>query len=133
MGLKFQPKVGSVVVCDFRGMVVPEIVKKRPVIVVARNRFNSQLVTVVPISTTVPVPARGYHHALRQNPIPGNEHISCWVKCDMINVVSLERLDRIKEAGWGRNKYIIPTIERDEFELIKLAIIHGLGMSYLVL
>ncbi|WP_425294647.1 hypothetical protein [Kosakonia calanthes] len=88
---------------------------------------------MVPISTTAPDPAKDYHHALRQNPIPGNEHIPCWAKCDMINVVSLERLDRIKNAGWGRDNYIVPTIERDELEMIKHGILHGLGMSYLVL
>ncbi|HIB6731468.1 TPA: type II toxin-antitoxin system PemK/MazF family toxin [Escherichia coli] len=51
MVLKYQPSVRSVLMCDFRGMVVPEIVKVRPVVVVSRNRHNNQLVTVVPIST----------------------------------------------------------------------------------
>ncbi|WP_367003019.1 type II toxin-antitoxin system PemK/MazF family toxin [Escherichia coli] len=58
MVLKYQPSVRSVLMCDFRGMVVPEIVKVRPVVVVSRNRHNNQLVTVVPISTTEPLPRR---------------------------------------------------------------------------
>ncbi|EOO2098321.1 type II toxin-antitoxin system PemK/MazF family toxin [Escherichia coli] len=58
MVLKYQPSVRSVLMCDFRGMVVPEIVKVRPVVVVSRNRHNNQLVTVVPISTTEPIPRR---------------------------------------------------------------------------
>jgi PemK-like protein. len=58
--------------CDFRGLVVPEIVKIRPVIIVARNRYNNQLVTVV------------------------------------------------------------PQIATEEFECVKHAILHGMGMSYLI-
>ena len=31
--LNFQPKPGSVVYCDYKGFIEPEMVKKRPVIV----------------------------------------------------------------------------------------------------
>lgn len=119
--LKYQPSVRSVLMCDFRGMVVPEIVKVRPVVVVSRNRHNNQLVTVVPISTTEPIPRRDCHHELSENPIPGNEHITCWVKCDMLMTVSLSRLDRIKTRTWEGRNYIVPMIAEDEFENIKRA------------
>lgn len=132
MGLKFQPSVRSVLMCDFRGLVVPEIVKIRPVIVVARNRYNNQLVTVVPVSTTAPALARDCHHELTVNPIPGNEHISSWVKCDMVMTVSLARLDRIKTKTWEGRSYVVPQITAEEFECVKRAILHGIGMSYLV-
>lgn len=132
MGLKFQPQVRSVLMCDFRGLVVPEIVKIRPVIVVARNRYNNQLVTVVPISTTAPTIARECHHELLVNPIPGNEHISCWVKCDMVMKVALARLDRIKTKTWEGRSYVVPQVATEEFERVKCAILHGMGMSYLI-
>ncbi|UTJ46157.1 type II toxin-antitoxin system PemK/MazF family toxin [Atlantibacter subterraneus] len=128
MGLKFQPAVRSVLICDFAGMVIPEIVKKRPVIIIARNRHNHQLVTVVPVSTTEPIPKRNYHHELNRNPIPGNEHIPCWVKCDMIMTVSIARLDRIKNKTWDGRSYIVPEIPEDEFELIRTAVLFGIGM-----
>jgi len=64
MPLKFQPKAGSVVICDFHGFVVPEMVKKRPVVIIAKHKHNSQLVTVVPLSTTQPKPVAPYHHKL---------------------------------------------------------------------
>jgi uncharacterized protein YifN (PemK superfamily) len=47
MPLLYQPRPGQVVMCDFKGYVVPEMVKVRPVVVVARNRKNRWLVTVV--------------------------------------------------------------------------------------
>lgn len=40
MPLKFQPRERSVIMCDFRGYEEPEMVKKRPVVVIARNRHN---------------------------------------------------------------------------------------------
>jgi len=55
--------------CQFDG-IAPEMVKVRPAIILARNRQNNQLVTVVPISTTAPKPAMPYHHQLTVNPVP---------------------------------------------------------------
>jgi uncharacterized protein YifN (PemK superfamily) len=56
--------------CDFKGYVVPEMVKIRPVVVVARNRKNRKLVTVVPLSTTAPDALEDHHHELGANPLP---------------------------------------------------------------
>jgi len=50
MGLKFQPKPRMVLICDFRGFEPPEMVKRRPVVVVASNPDRDQMVTVVPLS-----------------------------------------------------------------------------------
>ncbi|MGN7442685.1 type II toxin-antitoxin system PemK/MazF family toxin, partial [Pseudomonas lactis] len=54
MALLYQPKEGSVLICDFRGYEVPEIIKIRPVIVIRKHRTNKLLVTVVPLSTINP-------------------------------------------------------------------------------
>lgn len=54
MPLQYQPKEGSVLICDFRGYEVPEMIKVRPVVVIRKHRTNSLLVTVVPLSTTAP-------------------------------------------------------------------------------
>ncbi|PAV00460.1 hypothetical protein CBG25_19335 [Arsenophonus sp. ENCA] len=132
MGLKFQPQVSSVLMCNFKGLIVPEIVKIRPIIVIARNRYNNKLVTVVPVSTTEPIPALDHHYELRENPIPGKEHLRCWVKCDMIMTVSIERLDRIKLRTWNGRNYEVPRISDNEMKEIKNSVLHGIGMSYLV-
>lgn len=56
------------------------------------------LVTVIPLSTTAPLPIEQYHYRLRGNPIPGKEVGEIWAKCDLVTTVSLARLDRKKIA-----------------------------------
>jgi uncharacterized protein YifN (PemK superfamily) len=96
MALKFQPHIGTVLMCDFAGSVEPEMVKVRPVVILARNRTNKDLVTIVPLSTTKPLSMQDCHYELPLNPIPGNQTVTCWAKCDMIATVSIARLDRVK-------------------------------------
>lgn len=112
--------------CDFAGYVVPEMVKVRPVVVVARNRKNRQLVTVVPLSTTAPDNMEDHHHELSANPLPGKENVTCWAKCDMITTVSLTRLDRYKV---GRRQYVTPALPDADFDAIKKAILSALGLG----
>ena len=50
--LKFQPKANTIVMCDFKGFIVPEMVKNRPALVIKKNNQNAKLVTILPISTT---------------------------------------------------------------------------------
>ena len=64
MGLRFQPKPGMVLICDFRGFEPPEMVKRRPVVVIASNPDRDQLVTVVPLSKSpLSVIAPGTRHS----------------------------------------------------------------------
>ncbi|MFK5216451.1 type II toxin-antitoxin system PemK/MazF family toxin [Glaesserella parasuis] len=56
MALKYQPKEKAVVMCDFSGFIAPEMVKTRPVVVISKHKKNSELVTIVPLSTTKPEP-----------------------------------------------------------------------------
>lgn len=100
--LRFQPKSGSVVYCNYEGFVEPEMVKKRPVIVVSKHKHNSQLLTVVPISTTRPSKILNYHVEMEGSFC--DIHLSgekSWVKCDMINVVRLDRLDLVRDKKSG--------------------------------
>lgn len=112
--------------CDFAGFVVPEIVKIRPVVVVARNRRNRQLVTIVPLSTTGPHSPDAYQPRLSANPLPRRQHIACWAKCDLIATVSLSRLDRFKA---GRRSYVTPSLEAADFDAIRQAIVSVLGLD----
>lgn len=129
MALQFQPKVGSVVMCSFDGFVEPEMVKKRPVIVVARNRSNSQLVTVVPLSTTAPDVLASHHHPLPFNPVPANKGRKCWAKCDMIATVSIGRMDRLKNG----NVRVIPQIPEQDLAAIRLCVVHALQLQNVIL
>lgn len=112
--------------CDFAGYVLPEMVKVRPVVVIARNRRNRRLVTVVPLSTTAPDTPDAHHPALSANPLPGREQIACWAKCDMVATVSLARLDRFKAE---RRRYVAPSLPASDFQAIRLAVRSALGLQ----
>jgi len=128
MALLYQPRPGNVVICDFKGYVVPEMVKVRPVVVLARNRKNRQLVTVVPLSTTAPTALEDHHHQLAANPLPGKAGVICWAKCDMVATVSLARLDRVKGPG---RQFVVPVLPTADFEAIRRAVANGLNLAHI--
>ena len=120
MPLKFQPPVASVVMCDFAGFVAPEMIKVRPVVILARNRCNSSLVTVVPLSTTAPLKLEPHHHELSQNPLPDKLAVTCWAKCDMVVTIALHRLDRYKfRDASGARTYAVLNLDPGDFQAIK--------------
>jgi uncharacterized protein YifN (PemK superfamily) len=127
MPLLYQPREGSVLICDFRGYEVPEMIKVRPVVVIRKHRTNSLLVTVVPLSTTAPDRVLDHHLEL-QSHLQGASPV-CWAKCDMVATVSLSRLDRIKTRDrQGKRIYVISQLETDEFSAIKIAVRKALGV-----
>ena len=127
MPLRYQPKEGSVLICDFRGYEVPEMIKVRPVVVVRRHRTNSLLVTVVPLSTIAPEELLDHHLELQSHLQGANP--ACWAKCDMVATVSLARLDRIRMRDrQGKRTYVISQLETDQFHAIKAAVRNALGL-----
>lgn len=129
MALTFQPKVGSVLMCDFDGFVEPEMVKKRPVVVIARNRSNSKLVTVVPLSCTPPTQMESHHYQLPRNPVPAHKGKTCWAKCDMLATVAIARMDRLKK-GWER---VTPEVSAADLEAIRLGVVNALQLKNTIL
>ncbi len=128
MALLYQPRPGCVVMCDFKGNVVPEMIKVRPVVVIARNRKNRQLVTIVPLSTTMPTALEDHHHPLAANPMPGKASVRCWAKCDMVATVSLARLDRVKGP---KRQYVVPVLPAADFEAIRRAVATALDLAHI--
>lgn len=94
MPISFQPAPGTILQCDFRGYVLPEIVKHRQVVVLWKHKTVAKLVYVVPLSTTPPrVPELA--HPLATLPLPRPEQdpdTPIWIKCDVVNTVSTDRL-----------------------------------------
>ena len=129
MALSFQPKVGGVLLCDFEGFVTPEMVKKRPVVVIARNRANKQLVTVVPLSTTEPEVMETHHYQLPKNPVPAYRTKKCWAKCDMVATVSIARMDRLKD-GWNR---VVPEVSAVDLNAIRTCVVNALQLKNVIL
>lgn len=131
MALRFQPKPRSIVYCDFQGYIAPEMIKRRPVVVLAAHKRNSRLVAVVPLSTTRPEPVEEHHFRLLQNPLPHADANEVWAKCDMVAVVSIERLDLVRTGRRlpdGKREYLTPQIGREQFDAIRRAVASALGL-----
>ena len=135
MPINFHPKPGTVLICDFdTGFKPPEIVKKRPVVVVSKS--HHELVTVVPLSTTEPRPLEKCHHEMQfaSLPVPlrGKKH---WAKCDLITTVAFWRLDRVragKHPTTGKRMYVSYVVRPEDLTAIQQAILHVLGLTGLI-
>ena len=136
MPLTHHPETGTIVICDFTGFISPEMVKRRPAIVVSpRIRDRYGLCTIVPLSTTPPDPVKPYHYKLHIDPPlppPYNSPYS-WVKGDMFATVSMKRLSlpHSKKDAKGKRKYEIVVIEEIDLRNIRECLLHALGLSRL--
>lgn len=111
--IKFFPRAGQIYVCDFDGFREPEMVKKRPVIVVSpRLPHRSEIAAIVPISTTEPRHDLPFCYRLSRNYHPNEgDDVPCWVKADMLMNVGIWRLSAFKT---GRRTYAYPTLSQAE-------------------
>jgi mRNA interferase MazF len=139
MPLSYYPNIGEIVLCDYRGFVEPEMIKTRPVVVISpRLRRRGNLIGVVPLSTTVPTPAEAYHCLVElDNPLPPpfNNPVM-WAKCDMYTVVSMQRLDRFKEAKQrhgGARKWRVGKANASQILALKKAVLCGIGFDSLTI
>jgi uncharacterized protein YifN (PemK superfamily) len=101
MSLWFQPKPRSVMYCDFTGFRIPEMTKRRPVVVLRAHKRNRKLVYVIPLSTTPPRPAQPYHFHFACSPVTRDRPVEAWAKCDMLAVVSTDRLSVARDRSGG--------------------------------
>ena len=112
MAIKFRPKPGTILLCDFQGSIPPEMNKKRPVVVL--SSVSERLCIVVPLSTTAPHFPQKWHCVLHTQdtlpaPYDANTH---WVKGDMVSTVSFERLflPRLGKDTDGKRIYDIKAV-----------------------
>ncbi|MGN6319216.1 type II toxin-antitoxin system PemK/MazF family toxin [Trinickia sp.] len=110
MALPYIPARGEILICDFNtGFRQPEMVKRRPTIVVShKSSHGRRLCTVVPLSTTAPAPVKHWHYDLSRVQIPGwdPQGKTMWAKCDMLATVSFERLTKpYKKTQHSGRKY----------------------------
>jgi mRNA interferase MazF len=90
--ISFVPKLGTMLLCDFStGFRPPEMVKKRPVVVMSPSSRKRRTCIVVPASTVAPIHHMSLAVALDAARYPFLDR-STWLKCDMITTVSHERL-----------------------------------------
>ena len=125
MALQFPPRLGTLWMCDFdTGFKAPEMTKVRPVVVVSPKR--STLCTIVPLSTTEPVPVEPFHHLMDRRSLPAKLATKdTWAKCDMLYTVSLARLSRATKRG---DPATFPVLEAD-LDAIRDCVRIGLGLD----
>ena len=124
MAITFHPRPGQILLCDFsKGFEAPEMVKKRPVVVLTPNMDGrDNLATVVALSSARPDPIRDFHCQLPAASMPMIRDFNTgetWVKGDMIYSVGFHRLELIKLGGRGPNgkrKYYQNRLSRDRIE-----------------
>ena len=128
MAINYFPKTGSIYMCDFKSFKEPEMVKVRPVIVISpKLPFRSEIVAIVPMSTTAPRQELEYCYRLSKNYMPNEqEGIITWAKCDMVINLAKHRLSAIKV---GRRKYIYPELSESDLRNVKQAVLYGLGLG----
>lgn len=125
MTINFHPKPGMILLCDFAGYIAPEMIKKRPVIVVSPYQLNRRrkCCTVVPLSTVAPEDIEDYHHRIPAGTYAFQDfYRDSWVKADMISTVAYQRLDRLKVHG----QYRSINLSNKDFILIRQAVDHAL-------
>jgi uncharacterized protein YifN (PemK superfamily) len=136
MAIQFHPEQGTIVICDFKGFVPPEMVKRRPAVIISpRLRNRGKLCAIVPLSTTHPRPIASYHYKLHVDPVlpkPYNANFH-WVKADMIYTVSFDRLylPFEKKDGSGKRNYDVRVIDKSDLIKIQQCLLHGLGLTNL--
>jgi uncharacterized protein YifN (PemK superfamily) len=132
--INLPPNAGQFLVCDYKGFIVPEMVKKRLVIVISpRPRHNNAgIAHVIPLSTTVPNHILDHHIQIRlpQQLIGINAwKEDCWAKCDMINTVSYKRLEliRLGRDNTGRRLYSNICIDKETLITLRKAASKAFG------
>lgn len=135
MAIQFHPEQGTILVCDFSGFQAPEMLKRRPVVVISpRLRNRTGLCTIVPLSTTEPNKIEAYHYRLHTTPSLPAPYVSPvhWVKADMVYTVSFNRLflmtHGVKDAT-GKRVYDQRVIDKADLLKIQAAVLHGIGLT----
>ncbi len=135
MALSFHPEAGTILICDYdTGFVPPEMVKRRPVVVISpRFKHRTGLCSVVPLSTTNPVPPMPWHHRLAiEPPLPRPfDSATAWAKCDHVATVSFARLHLIRmgRGADGRREYRIGQVSGDDLAAIRRCVAEALGIA----
>jgi mRNA interferase MazF len=137
MAIREHPLRGTVLLCDFgQGFREPEMIKRRPVIVISpKIHARPSLCTVVALSTTEPFPKMSYHAQLDINPpLPeGLQSNGLWIKGDMVNAVGFHRLDFIrtgKKPNGSRSYYMTP-ISQDQMKIVQKCVLAAIGLNSL--
>lgn len=135
MAIKYHPKIGSILICNFdQGFQQPEMVKRRPVVIVSPPiQTRPGLCTVVALSTTQPQSICPYHDKLTIDPpLPSPwQSTEVWIKGDMIAAVGFHRLDLIqigRDPDTKQRRYYFRTLSPEQIQLVQKCMLNALGL-----
>ena len=137
MPIKYPVAPGSILLCNYNtGFIAPEMVKRRPAIVISpRLQRRDGLCTVVPLSTTPPASELPYQCRLELTEVlpPPFTSTTMWVKADMLATVCFERLDlfRTERDQSGKRKYLTPKICSGDLIRVRCCVLYALGLGTL--
>lgn len=138
MSISYHPKVGQILMCDFsRGFKPPEMIKKRPVVVLAVPTRKQNVVTVVALSSTPPNPKENFHFFIDKKYLPKINFFmrtsGSWCKGNMIYSVAFHRLDLIKidKDINGKRIYFTQCLGRDAMQEIYSCVLCALNLGNL--
>ncbi len=135
MPLTYHPSLGTIVICDFGiGFRVPEMVKKRPAVVLSPQMHGrTGLCTIVPISTEAPKRPAAYHVHLENLVLPHPyEDGPNWVKADMVFSASFARLDLFRSPrDEGKRCYKNVCLDAIDLKRVRCAVLAGIGLGHL--
>lgn len=137
MALLYYPAVGAILMCEFPTcFAVPEMTKKRPVVVInPRIASRPDLVTVVPLSTTAPSPVLEHHCLIPARLMPKTFQAQggdCWAKCDMLYTLSLSRLSLVQTARCkktGKRQNDTARLDLEHIQKIRRGAAAALGIT----
>jgi uncharacterized protein YifN (PemK superfamily) len=137
MAIQHHPGLGVIVVCNFdQGFRTPEMIKRRPTVIISpKISRRAGLCTVVPLSTTPPQPQMQYHCMLKIDPpLPPPWDVSdVWIKGDMVYSVGFHRLDliRIGRDCSGKRVYRTEPLPQEDIQRIRACVLCSLGLAAL--
>lgn len=112
----------------------PEMIKARPMVVISRQLpGRPRLCTVVPLSTTAPIPVQPYHCEVATPGLPPPfGSATSWAKADMVYTFSLERLSRFRLHGRDANNkrmYVTGRVSLEDLARIKECVRRALSLA----
>ncbi|MCF4129328.1 type II toxin-antitoxin system PemK/MazF family toxin [Methylobacterium sp. SyP6R] len=135
MAIREHPALGVVLLCDFNvGFKVPEMIKRRPCVVISpKIAARPGLCTVVALSTDPPDPIMPYHKQINLRPhLPEPwDSDGVWVKGDMVNTVAFHRLDflRTGKSAAGKRLYLYTPLDGETIKTIRGCVLRAVGLS----
>ncbi|WP_407334350.1 type II toxin-antitoxin system PemK/MazF family toxin [Enterovibrio sp. 27052020O] len=135
MAIQYSPQVGQILMCDFKGMKEPEMVKRRPVIVTRSSRKGPKLVQIACLSTAKPEPTLNHHMHIEDKFLPRDDFFQgkeTWLKGDMLYTVSFDRLDYIRLGRDNQKRiYFKQSLSRENMRKVLSCVLHGMNLGHL--